>query len=144
MQAKSTYKRSWINYKNLRVAAISLGCSKNRIDTEEILGYLTGRGAIITDDFASAHIVIVNTCGFIEEAQQEAINTLVEVGAMLKGTGTKLVAAGCLVEVYGGQTIAAVPEIDGAIWGAQLQGSRSFLCKPFERQQGRDQTFART
>jgi ribosomal protein S12 methylthiotransferase len=79
------------------------------------LGYLTGRGAIITDHFASAHIVIVNTCGFIEEAQQEAINTLVEVGAMLKGTGTKLVAAGCLVEVFGGQTIAAVPEIDGAI-----------------------------
>lgn len=115
MQAKINYNRKWINYKNLRVAAISLGCSKNRIDTEEILGYLTGWGAVVTDDYMSAHIVIVNTCGFIEEAQQEAINTLVEVGAMLKGTGTKLVAAGCLIEVYGGQIIAAVPEIDGAL-----------------------------
>lgn len=115
MQAKSSKAWPWINYKNLRVAALSLGCSKNRIDTEEILGYLTERGAIITDHFASAHIVIVNTCGFIEEAQQEAINTLVEVGATLKGTGTKLVAAGCLVEVFGSQIITAVPEIDGAI-----------------------------
>ncbi len=115
MRAKSTDGRARINYKKIRVAAISLGCSKNRIDTEEILGYLTGKGALITDDFNSAHIVIVNTCGFIEEAQQEAINTLVEVGATIKGTETKLVAAGCLVEVFGGQIIAAVPEIDGAI-----------------------------
>ena len=115
MHDKANHDRTWINYKNLRVAALSLGCSKNRIDTEEILGYLTGKGAIVTDDLTSAHIVIVNTCGFIEEAQQEAINTLVEVGALLRGTGTKLVVAGCLVEVFGGQTIAAVPEIDGAI-----------------------------
>jgi ribosomal protein S12 methylthiotransferase len=115
LRTKSTESNKGIHYKDLRVAAISLGCSKNRVDTEEILGYLTGKGAIITGDYTSAQIVFVNTCGFIEDAQQEAINTLVELGATLKGSGTKLVATGCLVEVFGSRIISAVPEIDGAI-----------------------------
>ncbi len=104
-----------VKFNDLKVAALSLGCEKNRVDTEEILGYLTGKGAVFTDDYRSADLVIVNTCGFIESAQQEAINTLIEVGRQVRRGKTKLIAAGCLVEVFGSRLLDNLPEIDGAI-----------------------------
>jgi ribosomal protein S12 methylthiotransferase len=97
------------------VAAISLGCAKNRIDTEEILGLLSLKGYLLTDDFQAADIVFVNTCGFIDQAQQESIDTLLEVVASKKEQAKLVVAAGCLVEVYGGKLLDTIPEIDGVI-----------------------------
>ncbi len=99
----------------LKVYAVSLGCSKNRVDTEEVLGYLAGKGAVITDDYSSADLAFVNTCGFIEEAQQEAINTILDLALMKVDGRPKLVVAGCLVEVFGGSILVKIPEIDGAI-----------------------------
>ncbi|MFO7953055.1 MAG: 30S ribosomal protein S12 methylthiotransferase RimO [Bacillota bacterium] len=100
------------------MAAISLGCAKNRIDTEEILGYLSGKGFILTDDYKSADLIIVNTCSFIEEAQQESVNTLLEL-VEEKDFSTakrpKIVAAGCLVEIFGDKITREMPFVDGAI-----------------------------
>ncbi|HSW35396.1 MAG TPA: MiaB/RimO family radical SAM methylthiotransferase, partial [Candidatus Limnocylindrales bacterium] len=99
----------------MKLAAISLGCAKNRIDTEEILGYLAKRGVILTDDHQHADIIIVNTCGFIEEAQQESIDTLLGLTGKHRNHTPIIIAAGCLVEVYGSKIIDSLPEIAGAI-----------------------------
>jgi len=99
----------------MKVAAISLGCSKNRVDTEEILGFLSNLGFILTDDYRLANIILVNTCSFIEQAQQESIDTLLEVAMQIKKSNTKLIVAGCLVELFGSKLINTIPEIDGAI-----------------------------
>ncbi len=103
------------DYGGIKVAAISLGCSKNRIDTEEILGLLSTWGCILTDNYRSADIVIVNTCSFIENAQQESIDTLLEMAAENPGGKPKIVAAGCLVELFGSRIIKTMPEVGGAI-----------------------------
>ncbi|MDW7730308.1 MAG: 30S ribosomal protein S12 methylthiotransferase RimO [Bacillota bacterium] len=104
-----------LRLKGLKVYSVSLGCTKNRVDTEEVLGYLAGRGAVLTDDYSSADLAFVNTCGFIEEAQQEAINTILELGSKKVDGKPILVVAGCLVEVYGSTILARIEEVDGAI-----------------------------
>ncbi len=103
------------DYSGVKIAAVSLGCSKNRIDTEELLGLLASWGCVFTEDYRAADIIIVNTCGFIEEAQQESIDTLLGMAAQTAGKRPKIVAAGCLVEVFGSKITRAVPEVDGAI-----------------------------
>jgi len=99
----------------IKLAAISLGCSKNRIDTEEILGYLADKGFILTDHYRFADVILVNTCGFIDQAQQESINTILQVAENTGSNKPKIVAAGCLVEVFGNKIIKNVAAIDGAI-----------------------------
>lgn len=101
--------------KSRKLAAVSLGCAKNRIDTEEVLGYLASLGYIITDDYHIADIIIVNTCSFIDKAQQESVNTLIQIAAERKNSNTKIIAAGCLVETFGTDITTMIPEIDGAI-----------------------------
>ncbi|MGM0652732.1 MAG: 30S ribosomal protein S12 methylthiotransferase RimO [Bacillota bacterium] len=102
------------DYSGIKVAAVSLGCSKNRIDTEEVLGRLAEWGCQLVEDCSMADIVVVNTCGFIEDAQQESIDTLLETAAAGK-RNQKVVAAGCLVEVFGEKLLETIPEISAAI-----------------------------
>jgi len=102
------------DYSRLKVAAVSLGCSKNRVDTEEVLGRLAEWGCQLIEDCSMADIVVVNTCGFIEDAQQESIDTLLEVAASGK-KDQKIVVAGCLVEVFGDKLLKTMPEINAAI-----------------------------
>ena len=101
-------------YSGVKVAAVSLGCSKNRVDTEEVLGRLAEWGCQLIEDCSMADIVVVNTCGFIEDAQQESIDTLLETAASGKND-QKIVAAGCLVEVFGDKLLETMPEINAAI-----------------------------
>jgi len=101
--------------KPLKLAAVSLGCSKNRIDTEEVLGYLAAQGCILTDDYQSADLIFINTCGFIADAQQESVNTILEMIESTSSTRPRIVAAGCLVEVFGEKILESIPELDGAI-----------------------------
>ncbi len=103
------------DYSGVRIAAVSLGCSKNRIDTEEVLGQLRKWGCVLTEDYRSADVIFVNTCSFIEAAQQESIDTLLEMSAGTRGEGPKIVAAGCLVELFGNKIIRSLAEVDGAI-----------------------------
>jgi len=96
------------------VGLVSLGCSKNRVDSEMLLGQLRGRGYQIVDNPAEAEIIIVNTCGFIESAKEESIDTILEM-AEYKETGRLklLLATGCLAQRYGEELREALVEVDG-------------------------------
>ncbi len=102
------------------------------MDTEEILGYLSGRGYILTDHYPSADAVFINTCAFIEEAQQESINTILETASSLGSNKTKIIAAGCLVEVFGKTLLKKIPELDGAIGVHSYRQLDQFMDKLFE------------
>ncbi len=98
-----------------RVGLISLGCAKNRVDSEILLGELQRAGHSITADLAEAETVIVNTCAFIGEAKQESIDAILEVAAR-KGSGVgRLLVAGCMVNRYGEELQREIPEIDGFV-----------------------------
>lgn len=96
------------------VGMISLGCPKNRVDSEVMLGELTKAGYQLAGSIDDADTVIVNTCGFIEEAKQESIDAILEVAAR-KHEGKRLLVAGCMVNRYGPELAAAIPEIDGFV-----------------------------
>ncbi|WP_106241474.1 30S ribosomal protein S12 methylthiotransferase RimO [Allonocardiopsis opalescens] len=88
------------------VSLVTLGCARNEVDSEELAGRLAGSGWTLVDDSADASVVVVNTCGFIEAAKQESIDTLLEASE----GGARVVAAGCLAERYGGELARALPE----------------------------------
>ncbi|HWQ98057.1 MAG TPA: 30S ribosomal protein S12 methylthiotransferase RimO [Clostridia bacterium] len=95
------------------VGVISLGCSKNQVDTERMLGILTAAGHEITNTPAEADVLIVNTCGFIESAKQESINAILEMAQYKQGGKcARLVVTGCLSERYRDELRDAMPEID--------------------------------
>ena len=95
------------------VGAVSLGCNKNRVDTESALGLLKERGFRITSDPANADILMVNTCGFIESAKEESIDTILEMAEYKKtGRCRLLVVTGCLAQRYEKELLKELPEID--------------------------------
>ncbi len=95
------------------VGAVSLGCSKNRVDTETALSILQEDGFRITQDFDEADILMVNTCGFITSAKQEAIDMIIDLGKYkTEGRCRLLVVTGCLAQRYGQELMNELPEID--------------------------------
>ncbi|MFZ5633262.1 MAG: 30S ribosomal protein S12 methylthiotransferase RimO [Bacillota bacterium] len=100
----------------IKIGIISLGCAKNLVDTEIMLGLLAEAGYVITPSAADADAMIINTCGFITPAKEEAINTILET-ARLKEVGRlkALLVAGCLAQRYGRELLAEIPEIDGVL-----------------------------
>ncbi len=96
-----------------KLAAISLGCEKNLIDTEIMLGLLERNGFDLIYDPQDAEVILINTCGFIESAKQESINTILEM-AQYKESGScrLLVVCGCLAQKYREELLAGMPEID--------------------------------
>src|SRR5262249_15561765 len=99
--------------KSPKVGFVSLGCPKNLVDSEVMLGTLTRQGYSITAQKEDADVIVVNTCGFIDTAKRESIDTILEM-AELKGRGNckKLVVAGCLAERYRSEIQKEIPEID--------------------------------
>ena len=95
---------------------VSLGCDKNLVDSERMLGSLTGAGYEFTDDETEAEVIVVNTCCFIGDAKEESINTLLEM-AKQKETGKcrVLIAAGCLAQRYKDEVLKEIPEVDGIL-----------------------------
>ena len=95
------------------VGVVSLGCNKNRVDTETALGLLRDEGFVFTPDPAEADILMVNTCGFIDSAKEESINTILEI-AQYKESGNcrLLVVTGCLAQRYEKDLLQEIPEID--------------------------------
>ena len=95
------------------VGLISLGCSKNRVDSEQALGFLRDQGYQIVSDPAKAEVIIVNTCGFIQPAKEEAIATIFEM-AEYKETGKcrLLIATGCFAQRYPDAIREEMPEVD--------------------------------
>lgn len=100
----------------MKVGMISLGCPKNRVASEQMLQKLTDAGYELTNDETEAEAIVINTCAFIEDAKQEAINTILET-AQLKETGSlkRLIVAGCLSELYRGEILSEMPEVDAVI-----------------------------
>ncbi len=97
----------------MNVGFISLGCSKNLIDTEMMIGLFKNNNFTIVNDPKIADIIVINTCGFIESAKQEAINTILEMAEYKKTGRCKiLIATGCLVERYKDDLIKLLPEVD--------------------------------
>lgn len=115
------------------VAAVALGCAQNRIDTEEILGLLGRRGYLITDDPARADLILVNTCAFIEKAQQESIETILALARLCRGRQRVLVAAGCLAQHFGGKLLQEIPELNGVIGVHSYSRIEGFLERCFQR-----------
>jgi ribosomal protein S12 methylthiotransferase len=113
-----------------KIGFISLGCPKNLVDSEVMMGQLKQNGYEITANAKEADTVVVNTCGFIESAKQESIDTILEA-ARLKtgGKATRLIVAGCLVERYRDELKAAMPEVDAFIGTSQINDILS-VCDP--------------
>jgi ribosomal protein S12 methylthiotransferase len=96
-----------------RVSIITLGCTKNKVDSEKMAGYLRTNDFVLEDDPVRADIVIVNTCGFIDAAKEESVNTIIEAAALKEGRkDKKLLVAGCLSERYRGDLKRELPEVD--------------------------------
>lgn len=100
----------------ISVGMISLGCAKNRVDSEVMLGLLSGAEYVITADPAEADVIVINTCGFIESAKQEAIDTILEMSEYKQsGKCKKIIVTGCLSERYAKEIEEALPEVDAII-----------------------------
>ncbi|MBI1378780.1 MAG: 30S ribosomal protein S12 methylthiotransferase RimO [Frankiales bacterium] len=99
-----------------RVALVTLGCARNEVDSEELAGRLAADGWELVDDAADADAVVVNTCGFVEAAKKDSVDTLLEA-ADLKAHGRPqaVVAVGCLAERYGDQLAESLPEADAVL-----------------------------
>jgi ribosomal protein S12 methylthiotransferase len=104
-----------------KVGFISLGCPKNLVDSEVMMGQLKESGYEITTDASEADTLVVNTCGFIESAKQESIDAILEAARLkTEGKAQRLVVAGCLVERYRDQLRAEMPEVDAFIGTSQI------------------------
>lgn len=104
-----------------RVFFINLGCAKNLVDSELMLGLIKGDGYEITDEPSDAEIAIVNTCAFIRSATEESIDTILDL-ARLKQEGrlSRLLVAGCFVQRYGRKLTRGIPEVDGWLGTGQI------------------------
>ena len=100
---------------SFNIGLVSLGCAKNQTDAEAMLGILNSDGYHIVFDPEEADAIIVNTCGFIESAKQESINTLLEMAQYKEGRCKLLIASGCLAERYSKEIAEQIPEVDAII-----------------------------
>lgn len=97
----------------MKILLISLGCDKNLVDTEEMLGLLASRGHEMTDDEEQADAVIINTCCFIHDAKEESIQNILEMAEYKKKGSLKvLIVAGCLAQRYRQEILDEIPEVD--------------------------------
>ncbi len=111
-----------------KLAVVSLGCDKNRIDTEKMLWYLSNDNYVITTNYSDADIIIVNTCAFIESARKEAIDTILEMAKYrAKGKCKKLIVTGCLIEKYRNDIVKGIPEIDDVLGINEYEKIRSCI-----------------
>lgn len=105
----------------MKILFVSLGCDKNLVDSEVMLGILEDAGYQFTDDETEADIIVVNTCCFIGDAKEESINTLLEMAEQKKTGKLKvLIAAGCLAQRYQEEVLREIPEVDGIVGTASL------------------------
>jgi ribosomal protein S12 methylthiotransferase len=100
-----------------RAALVTLGCARNEVDSEELAGRLAGSGweLVDADDGPPADVIVVNTCGFVEQAKKDSIDTLLAASDVAKANGAKVVAVGCLAERYGAELAASLPEADAVL-----------------------------
>jgi ribosomal protein S12 methylthiotransferase len=106
----------------VKVGFVSLGCPKNLVDTEVMMGMLTHSGAQLISRPEEADVIVVNTCSFIESAQQESVNAILEMARhKTSGSAKKLVVAGCLVERFRERIQKDIPEVDAVVGTGELE-----------------------
>ena len=105
-----------------KVGFVSLGCPKNLVDSEVMMGLLARAGAELTPKAEDADVIVVNTCSFIESAQQESVNTILEMAQhKVGGSAKKLIVAGCLVERFRNDIQKNIPEVDAVVGTGELE-----------------------
>src|SRR5436305_2058160 len=104
-----------------KVGFVSLGCPKNLVDSEVMMGVLARAGAELVSSAEDAEVIVVNTCSFIESAQQESVNTILEMARLKSGKARKLVVAGCLVERFRDDIRKNIPEVDAVLGTGELE-----------------------
>lgn len=97
------------------IGMVSLGCAKNQTDAETMLGILKQEGHVIVNSPETADVIIVNTCGFIEQAKQESIDTILEMAQYKEGRCRLLIISGCLAERYHDEILDELPEVDAVV-----------------------------
>lgn len=129
----------------MKILFVSLGCDKNLVDSEVMLGLLTEKGYTFTDDEAEADIIVVNTCCFIGDAKEESVNTLLAMAEYKKeGSLKALIVTGCLAERYREEIMEEIPEVDAVLGTASydhiaetiedvLGGAQKLLCEDVDR-----------
>ncbi len=111
-----------------RVYFVSLGCPKNQVDTEVMLGVVRSEGHAVVENVDEADTLVVNTCGFIEAAKEESIGAILELAEVkARAPGTKLVVAGCLSQRYPEELAAELPEVDHFLGSADMLGLAKVL-----------------
>ncbi len=105
----------------LKIGFVSLGCPKNLVDSEVMMGMLQQAGAELTTDTEAADVLVVNTCSFIDSAKQESVDTILEMAAhKTGGRAQRLIVAGCLVERYRDEIRRNIPEVDAVVGTGEL------------------------
>ncbi len=105
-----------------KVGFVSLGCPKNLVDSEVMMGMLHHNGAQLTPNAEDAEIIVINTCSFIDSAKQESVNTILEmVKHKTEGRAQRIVVAGCLVERYRDEIQKNIPEVDAVVGTGELE-----------------------
>ncbi len=105
-----------------KIGFVSLGCPKNLVDSEVMMGLLAQGGAEITPRAEDADIIVVNTCSFIDTAKQESVDTILEMAQhKISGRAQKLIVAGCLVERYRNEIQKSIPEVDAVVGTGELE-----------------------
>src|SRR5580765_7582220 len=105
-----------------KVGFVSLGCPKNLVDSEVMMGLLNRAGAEITTRADEADVIVVNTCSFIDSAKQESVDTILEMAQhKASGKAQKLIVAGCLVERYRSEIQKNIPDVDAVVGTGELE-----------------------
>jgi ribosomal protein S12 methylthiotransferase len=121
----------------LKIGFISLGCPKNLVDSEVMLGLAEAAGHEITTDPADAEVMVVNTCAFIDRAKEESIDTILEMAELKKqAAGRKLIVTGCLAERYREELKKEIPEIDAVLGTGEVTGLTALLSGTGSREPG--------
>ncbi len=129
----------------MNIMFVSLGCDKNRVDSEHMLGLLLQRGYCFTDDEAEADIIVINTCCFILDAKEESVDTILEMAEYKKtGSCKALIVTGCLAQRYRQEILDEIPEVDAVLGTASydsiveaveqaLKGKSQLICGNIDR-----------
>lgn len=123
------------NMKKIKVGFVSLGCSKNQIDTEMMMAHMNGGEFEITPDALDADVIIINTCGFIGDAKRESVDTIMEMAELKKaGSLKKLVVTGCLAERYREHILQELPDVDAVLGVGSVHSILDAVKDSFERE----------
>src|SRR6478672_9139910 len=110
-----------------RIYFVSLGCPKNQVDTELMLGQVEAAGHKLIDSPDGADIIVVNTCAFIDAAKEESVDTILEMAEHKKAGASKLVVTGCLAQRYADDLVKDIPEIDHILGSSDFQSIAKVL-----------------